>query len=40
MLDLYRKHRTLTFVSADEVFQRVLEQGPPGRHPTSHLDHA
>ena len=40
VLDLYRKHRTLTFVSADEVFQRVLEQGPPGRHPTSHLDHA
>ena len=40
LLDLYHEYRMLNFVSADETFLRVLEQGPPGRHPLVHVDHA
>lgn len=40
VFDLYRKHRMLNFVSADESFLRALEQGPPGRRSHSHIEHA
>jgi hypothetical protein len=40
VLSLYRRHRDLPFVEADETFLRVLKQGPPGRRDRADLDHA